>query len=407
VWKKGGSTQTPRKAGRGAGLRKKLDSKSTQWKKRWLQLDGDELMYAKDPKDLEKGGKPREGFDLRQFGVRPDLGQKEGFSSKEHGFSLIGDEREVLFAALSGRDKQAWVSSLQATRHRLLGTAGAEPEPEPEPEVQPAKRVREKFGWLYRKETSGDGDADHPSPQTQTRLDEQASSERGGGRLGLKAKALKHARPHGRSKWKKRWVVVRGSRLVCYKDAESAFAIGVAAKEKGAVELSDATIQDNLGAKEGSSSQAYGFCVTPASGADFLLAAADDREKQEWVEYLEGVSAAGSGADGMLDSAETPCAQGFLYKKGGFKGKDEEEEEEAVSAAAAEEVRHLFEAYDEDGDGTLSPAEIKKLSRELGKELSKSELEEAVREIDADGDGEVHILPIRHRLHYLRYCLTV
>ena len=76
----------------------------------------------------------------------------------------------------------------------------------------------------------------------------------------------------------------------------------------------------------------------------------------------------------MLDSGEAPCAQGFLYKKGGFKGKDEEEEEEAVNAAAAEEVRHLFEAYDEDGDGTLSPAEIKKLSRELGKELSKSEL---------------------------------
>ena len=51
------------------------------------------------------------------------------------------------------------------------------------------------------------------------------------------------------------------------------------------------------------------------------------------------------------------------------------------------ELRAMFNHYDDDKNGELCPVEIKKLARELGKDLSKHELETLMVEIDADGDG--------------------
>eukprot|EP01045_Picozoa_sp_COSAG04_P003363 COSAG04_NODE_136_length_23756_cov_16.820645_10_plen_510_part_00 len=52
-------------------------------------------------------------------------------------------------------------------------------------------------------------------------------------------------------------------------------------------------------------------------------------------------------------------------------------------------LRRLFNDIDEDGGGTLDADEIWRLCRDMGAELDARELKEAMREMDADGSGEV------------------
>ena len=52
-------------------------------------------------------------------------------------------------------------------------------------------------------------------------------------------------------------------------------------------------------------------------------------------------------------------------------------------------LRRLFNDIDESGDGTLDGNEIWRLCRDMGAELDTRELKEAMREMDADGSGEV------------------
>ena len=54
----------------------------------------------------------------------------------------------------------------------------------------------------------------------------------------------------------------------------------------------------------------------------------------------------------------------------------------------AEAYRH-FEDVDEDGSGFLERDEIKRLAHAVGQELGEHELDEAMKEMDADGSGEV------------------
>eukprot|EP01051_Picozoa_sp_SAG22_P022792 SAG22_NODE_5607_length_985_cov_1.296840_2_plen_86_part_00 len=52
-------------------------------------------------------------------------------------------------------------------------------------------------------------------------------------------------------------------------------------------------------------------------------------------------------------------------------------------------ARTLFDEMDEDGSGFLDQAEVTKLCKQMGKKLNKKGLEAAMKEMDADGSGEV------------------
>ncbi|CAO1943082.1 unnamed protein product [Urochloa humidicola] len=60
----------------------------------------------------------------------------------------------------------------------------------------------------------------------------------------------------------------------------------------------------------------------------------------------------------------------------------------ASSASAAGELGSLFAAFDKDGDGRISAAELRVCMRAtLGEEVSAEDAEALVASVDADGDG--------------------
>lgn len=493
VWKKGGSKQNALNSGGGgsgggslkARAMSKATAKKTAWKKRWLQVNGNGVVvYLKDPSDILKGVE-KGRVDLRDYQVRGDLGNKEGFSSKEHGFSLVSPDREIFFGALSDRDKQEWLAYLLGVQQQVTGanrktmhanarTPALAPFPikldldlgETSSPASISPRAvspslvsrREKVGWLYKKggmssqvsdpdelrrlflRIAGSSTArldrgqvgrvvsDAGMPLTDLELDQAmvaiasfeeshgsptisfhafaawwereqtgASAPRatGLGLMGLKgakakAKSIKEAHSHGRSNWKKRWFMVRGSCLVYYKSAENALSAHMmAGAEKGRVELYQAQIRDNLGVHEASSSQNYGFSVVSASGKEFYLGAVSDHDKQEWITYLEAVIAATTAPRASPTAAATNMVttQGWLLKKGGSKAHaDGLADGSADGGHEHQALREMFDEYDENKDGELCPVEVKKLARELGKDLGKHELEAVMAELDVNGD---------------------
>ena len=60
-----------------------------------------------------------------------------------------------------------------------------------------------------------------------------------------------------------------------------------------------------------------------------------------------------------------------------------------MPADDAEQIRQAFAMMDKDGSGTISAAELKQVMRSIGEKLSDEDIDEIIREIDMDGDGEV------------------
>ena len=54
-----------------------------------------------------------------------------------------------------------------------------------------------------------------------------------------------------------------------------------------------------------------------------------------------------------------------------------------------EQVREAFRLIDRDGGGTISAVELKQVMKNLGDNLSAAEVDDMIREIDLDGDGEI------------------
>ena len=54
-----------------------------------------------------------------------------------------------------------------------------------------------------------------------------------------------------------------------------------------------------------------------------------------------------------------------------------------------EEIQETFRVFDIDGNGLISPAELKQALANLGDDLTDEEVEEMIREADIDGDGQV------------------
>mmetsp|Transcript_11199 Transcript_11199/g.20415 ORF Transcript_11199/g.20415 Transcript_11199/m.20415 type:complete len:162 (-) Transcript_11199:127-612(-) len=54
-----------------------------------------------------------------------------------------------------------------------------------------------------------------------------------------------------------------------------------------------------------------------------------------------------------------------------------------------EEMREAFGVFDRDKNGSVSASELKHVMDNLGEQVTNEEVEEMIREADADGDGEL------------------
>ena len=55
-----------------------------------------------------------------------------------------------------------------------------------------------------------------------------------------------------------------------------------------------------------------------------------------------------------------------------------------------DEIREAFRVFDKDGNGFISPAELRHVMTNLGEKLTDEEIDEMIREADTDGDGQVN-----------------
>eukprot|EP00977_Amphora_coffeiformis_P010295 scaffold2385_cov178-Amphora_coffeaeformis.AAC.12 len=56
---------------------------------------------------------------------------------------------------------------------------------------------------------------------------------------------------------------------------------------------------------------------------------------------------------------------------------------------AANELKDAFKVFDADGSGSTSKAEMNKIMKKFGQNLTEEELDAVMREVDSDGDGEI------------------
>eukprot|EP00440_Ansanella_granifera_P053452 gb/GFBE01057950.1/.p1 GENE.gb/GFBE01057950.1/~~gb/GFBE01057950.1/.p1 ORF type:complete len:166 (+),score=79.35 gb/GFBE01057950.1/:1-498(+) len=56
---------------------------------------------------------------------------------------------------------------------------------------------------------------------------------------------------------------------------------------------------------------------------------------------------------------------------------------------SAEEMQEAFNIFDQDKSGSVTAAELKHVMNNLGEQVTNEEVEEMIREADADGDGEL------------------
>ena len=54
-----------------------------------------------------------------------------------------------------------------------------------------------------------------------------------------------------------------------------------------------------------------------------------------------------------------------------------------------EELRRAFQVFDRDSSGTISTEELRDVLRSIGENLTDSELDEMMRQVDVDGNGTI------------------
>jgi calmodulin len=58
-------------------------------------------------------------------------------------------------------------------------------------------------------------------------------------------------------------------------------------------------------------------------------------------------------------------------------------------ADSESELRAAFAVFDRDGSGTISAEELRNVMKSIGENLSDSEIDEMIKEADANGDGNI------------------
>ncbi|GAM37849.1 calmodulin [Talaromyces pinophilus] len=53
------------------------------------------------------------------------------------------------------------------------------------------------------------------------------------------------------------------------------------------------------------------------------------------------------------------------------------------------ELRAAFEVFDQDGSGTISADEMRRVMKSIGEELTDAEIDEMIKEADTDGNGTI------------------
>ncbi|KAL1305385.1 hypothetical protein AAFC00_002278 [Neodothiora populina] len=53
------------------------------------------------------------------------------------------------------------------------------------------------------------------------------------------------------------------------------------------------------------------------------------------------------------------------------------------------ELREAFNIFDRDGSGTINAEELRQVMKALGEDLSKTEIDEMIKEADKNGDGSI------------------
>lgn len=54
------------------------------------------------------------------------------------------------------------------------------------------------------------------------------------------------------------------------------------------------------------------------------------------------------------------------------------------------DIREAFRIFDKDGNGIISASELRHVMTNLGEKLTDAEVEEMLREADIDGDGQIN-----------------
>jgi len=68
-----------------------------------------------------------------------------------------------------------------------------------------------------------------------------------------------------------------------------------------------------------------------------------------------------------------------------------------------QEIKALFKPYDEDGIGTISREDMRKILHNLGMELTNEETEAVIKEGDMEGVGDVDYVSVVKILKFGRY----
>ena len=55
-----------------------------------------------------------------------------------------------------------------------------------------------------------------------------------------------------------------------------------------------------------------------------------------------------------------------------------------------DEIYAAFKVFDKDGNGFISPAELRHVLMHIGEKLTDDEIDEMIREADVDGDGSIN-----------------
>ena len=100
----------------------------------------------------------------------------------------------------------------------------------------------------------------------------------------------------------------------------------------------------------------------------------------------------------MLLSGETATEEGIneMLKNVDLNGDGEIDFEEFYAAMKKDsitvtgELEEAFKVFDKDNDGFISAAELRHVMTNLGEKLTEEEVNEMIREADANGDGRIN-----------------